>query len=328
MNSTNATARYTGVLYLLLLSVAAPALYAQGTSRGVQFFESGDWAGAKAEFSVAVQRNDRDARSHYYLGRLAMLEDDADTAAEHFERAVTLDQSVSDYHLWYGNAIGQQGSRVSMLKQPFLARRMKSELERAVELDARNIDARDGLVDFYSMAPGAMGGSTDKAREQAQAIAQVDAMRGHLAFARLAVNAKDTPAVEREMNAAIAAAPDNRRGYSALALWYEREKKWPQAFATLDPYIKRYPDDPYGRYGIGRIAAASGQQLERGEKGIRAFLAKPPKDAGPLVLSRAYQRLGQVLEHQGKRAEARSAFEQAVKIDPRNEEAKKALTAR
>jgi cytochrome c-type biogenesis protein CcmH/NrfG len=46
------------------------------------------------------------------------------------------------------------------------------------------------------------------------------------------------------------------------------------------------------------------------------------------VLSRAYQRLGQVLEHQGKRAEARSAFEQAVKIDPRNEEAKKALTAR
>ena len=100
---------------------------------------------------------------------------------------------------------------------------------------------------------------------------------------------------------------------------------WPQAFATLDPYIKQHPADPYGPYWIGRIAAASGQQLERGEQGIRAFLVKPPKDAGPLVLSRAYMRLGQVLDHQGKRAEARSAIEQAVKLDPRNEEAKKGL---
>jgi tetratricopeptide (TPR) repeat protein len=320
MSSTNATA-----LYLLLLSFAAPALYAQSTSPGVQLFESGDWAGAKAEFSVAVRRNDRDARAYYYLGRLAMIEDELEAAAEHFERATRLEPNVSDYHLWYGNATYQQVPRVSKLKQPFLARRVKSEFERAVELDARNIDARDVLVDFYSMAPGIMGGSADKAREQAQAIARIDAMRGHLAFARLAVSAKDTPAVEREMNAAIAATPDSLRGYSALANWYAEQKKWPQAFATLDPYIKQHPDDPYGPYGIGRLAALSGQQLERGEQGIRAFLAKPPKDAGRLVLSLAYVRLGQVLEHQGKRAEARSAIEQAVKIDPRNDYAKKAL---
>jgi tetratricopeptide (TPR) repeat protein len=323
MSPTNTTARYA-LLLLLLLFFPGPA-HAQGPSRGVQLFESGDWAGAQAEFSAAVQRNGRDARAHYYLGRLALLEDDADTAAGHFERAVALDQNVSDYHLWFGNALSQQAGRASQLKQPFIARRVKSEFERAVELDAQNIDARDSLVDFYSMAPGFMGGSADKAREQAQAIARIDAMRGHLAFARAAVNTKDTAAAEREMKAAIATAPDSLRGYSALANWYAKERKWPEAFATLDPYIKKHPDDPYGPYWIGRIAAASGQQLERGEQGIRAFLAKPPKDAGALVLSRAYQRLGQVLEHQGKRAEARSAIEQAVKLDPRNEDAKKAL---
>jgi tetratricopeptide (TPR) repeat protein len=136
-----------------------------------------------------------------------------------------------------------------------------------------------------------------------------------------------TLAVEREMNAAIAAAPDSLRSYSALANWYTTEKKWPQAFATLERYVRLHPTDPYGPYGIGRIAAASGQQLERGEQGIRALLANPPKDAGPAVLSRAYQRLGQVLEHQGKQAKARSVFEQAVRLDPRNEEAKKALHA-
>jgi tetratricopeptide (TPR) repeat protein len=312
-------------LAVLLLSFAASGLNAQSTSRGVQLFKSSDWAQAKAEFSAAVQRNDRDARAHYYLGRLAMIENNPAAAAEHLERAVKLDDSVSDYHLWYGNATRQQAMRASMFEQPFLAKRMTAEFDRAVTLDARNIDARDALADFYSMAPAAMGGGAEKAREQAEAIARIDAMRGHLAFGRLAVRMKDTAVVEREMNAAIAAAPDTLRVYSALANWYVSQKQWERAFATLERYIKRRPSDPYGAYGIGRIAAASGQQLERGEHGIRAFLAKPPKEAASPVLSLAYLRLGQVLEHRGKGTEARSAFEHAVRLDARNEEAKKAL---
>ena len=316
--------RQTGPAALLVIALAAVPLGAQAP-RGVQLFDAGDWAGAKAEWSATIQRNDRDARAHYYLGRLAMLDDDADAAAVQFERAVALDQTVSDYHLWYGTALSQQASRASTLKQPFLATRVLSEFERAVALDPRSIEARDSLVDFYSMAPGFMGGGTDKARDQAQALARLDAARGHLAFARLATAAKDAPTAEREMQAALASAPDAFRPYSALANWYAKDKRWPEAFAALEPYLKKHPDDPYGPYGIGRIAALSGQQLDRGEKGIRAFIAKPPKDAGALVLSGAWRRLGLVLEFQGKHAEAQSAIKQALTLDPRNEEAKKAL---
>src|SRR5688500_2645275 len=110
-------------LVLLLLGSSAATAPAQEVSRGVQLFESHDRAGARAEFVAALQRNDRDARAHYYLGRLAMLQNDADAAAEHFERAVKLDATTSDYHFWYGNAVAQKGSRASKLKQPFLAGR-------------------------------------------------------------------------------------------------------------------------------------------------------------------------------------------------------------
>jgi Tfp pilus assembly protein PilF len=312
-------------IFIIALSVAGTALNAQTTNRGVQLFLSSDWAQAKTEFAGAVQKNDRDARAHYYLARLALLEDDADAATEHLERAVKLDDKVSDYHLWYGKSISQQAIRASMLERPFLIGHAKSEMERAVALDARNIDARDVLADFYSMAPAAMGGGADKAREQADAIARLDAMRGHFALGRLAARAKDAAAVEREMNAAIAAAPDTLRIYSALANWYGGEKQWPQAFATIDRYIKRRPSDPHGPNAFGRIAAASGQQLERGEQGIKAFVAKPPKDVSPAQLSLAYLRLGQVLQQEGKTAEARVSFEQAIKIDPRNEDAKKEI---
>lgn len=309
----------------LLLSAVTPALFAQGTTRGVQLFESHDRAGARAEFTAALQRNDRDARTHYYLGRLATIENDPDAAAAHLERAVKLDGNVSDYHYWYANAIVQQVTRASKIKQPMLARRMRSSLERAVALDERNIGARDLLVDFYSRAPGMVGGSMDKARAQAQAIARLDPMRGHLAIARLAIVAKDTTAVEREMEAAIAVAPDSLRSYAAFAIWYTKANKWTQAFAILDRYIERRPNDPHGPYAIGRVAAFSGQQLARGELGIRAFLANPPREAAPPLFSRVYLRLGQVLGHQGKTAEARAALEQALTLDPRNDDAKKAL---
>ena len=313
-----------GPLSLLLICLAAVPLGAQ-VPRGVQLFDAGDWAGATTELAATIRRNDRDARAHYYLGRLAMLDDDADAAAAQFERAVALDDTIADYHLWYGAALSQQAGRASKLKQPFLATRVLSEFERAVALDPRSIEARDSLVDFYSMAPGFMGGGTGKARDQAQALARIDAARGHLAFARLAIAAKDTSTAEREMQAAIASAPNTFRPYSALANWYARDKRWPEAFAALEPYIKQHPDDPYGPYGIGRIAALSGQQLDRGENGIRAFIAKPPKDAGALVLSGAWRRLGLVLEFQGQRAESQRAIKQALTLDPRNQEAKKAL---
>jgi tetratricopeptide (TPR) repeat protein len=316
--------RPRGSLSLLLICLAAAPLCAQAP-RGAPLFDAGDWAGAKAEFAATIQRNDRDARAHYYLGRLALLDDDANAAAAQFERAVALDQTVADYHLWYGSALSRQAGRASKLKQPFLTKHVLSEFERAVTLDPRSLEARDSLVDFYSMAPGFMGGGTDKARDQAPALARIDAARGHLAFARLAIAAKDTSTAEREMQAAIASAPDTFRPYSALANWHAKDKRWPEAFATLEPYINKHPEDPYGPYGIGRIAALSGQQLDRDEKGMRAFIAKPPKDAGALVLSGAYRRLGLILEFEGKHAEARSAIEHALMLDPRNEEAKKAM---
>ena len=251
-----------GPLSLLLICLAAVPLGAQ-VPRGVQLFDAGDWAGATTELAATIRRDDRDARAHYYLGRLAMLDDDADAAAAQFERAVALDDTIADYHLWYGAALSQQAGRASKLKQPSLATRVLSEFERVVALDPRSIEARDSLVDFYSMTPGFMGGGTDKARDQAQALARIDAARGHLAFARLAIAAKDPSTAEREMQAAIASAPNTFRPYSALANWYAMDGRWPEAFAAL--------------------------------------------------------------EFHGQRAESQRAIKQALTLDPRNEEAKKAL---
>src|SRR5260221_9596473 len=93
----------------------------------------------------------RHLRARYYLGRLAMLEDDSDIAAARFERAVALDQSASDHRLWYGNALSRQAGHASPLKHVFYAGRGKGECERAVELDGRGIEAREALVHHFGI---------------------------------------------------------------------------------------------------------------------------------------------------------------------------------
>jgi len=310
------------ILAALLFSLAAPAVGAPVPSRGEQLFQSGDWERARAEFSDAVRRNDRDARAHYYLGRLALLDNDLDQASEQLKRAVDLEEGLSDHHLWYAKAMMQQAMHA---QNPLLAMGVKAQLERAVALDGRSLDARDVLLDYYSMAPAMMGGGSDKARAQADSIARLDAMRGHYALGRLAVRSNDSTAAIRELNAAIALKPDTLPAYATLASWYGSRNDWPRAFATLDRYVQRRPADPSVLYTIGRASATSGQELDRGERALRKYIAGPPKDAPRPTIALACLRLGQILDREGKSGEARAAYQRALELDPRNEDARKAL---
>ena len=306
----------------LILVVVASSAGAQDRDRGTLLFQAGNWEAARTEFSRMVDLNSRDAHAHYYLARLGLLSDEPDVAADHLAQAIDIDPTTSEYHFAYCRALGLQALRASKFKQPFLARHMRSECERAVELDSNNIDARDRLVDFYVRAPGFMGGGVSKALEQSDAIARVSAMRGRLSAARIAIQQEDAGHAQRELEAAITFAPDSLRPYLALASWHIQQKIWSQAFASIDRYLRQHPDDVYAKYALGRIAAASGQELARGEQGIRLFLAKPPADSGTATLSTAYVQLARVLEHQGRHVDAQGARDRAAALNPRNEEAR------
>ena len=66
--------------FLFMLVLVAPRLSAQDSHHGAQLVLAGDRAGARAELSMALQHNDRDAAAHYSLGRLAILDDHPDVA--------------------------------------------------------------------------------------------------------------------------------------------------------------------------------------------------------------------------------------------------------
>lgn len=307
---------------LLLLAVLAAPLRGQSPE---QLFQERRYDEARAAFLAQLARNRGDANAMYHLGRIAVAQQKTGEAIDWFEKAVDRDDRNALYHFWLASAVGDEAQRASKLRQPFLARRVKREFERAVELDPTMLDARFGLLDFYSVAPGMMGGSMDKAREQASEIAKLNGMRGHLAKARLALRQKDDAGAIKEYEAAIALAPDSTPAYYGLASLHRSRSRWSDAMSVYDRLIKARPDETVAHALWGIVSAIGGLQMDRGERELRFFLANAPKETPAQSYSNVHYRLGQILEKTGRKESARSEYLEAVKRNPKNEDAKKAL---
>jgi tetratricopeptide (TPR) repeat protein len=258
-------------------------------------------------------------------GRAALMQDRAGEAIKAFERAIAADGSVADYHYWLGTALGIEAQRASRLRQASLGRRARDEFERAIALDPRHVGARQGLVQFYTLAPGFVGGSMSKARAQAAEIARISPFHGHLAQGMVAERSKDPAGARRSYEAAIAAAPDSAGGYLALGLLHQRQQQWEDAFAAYERLQRARPGDGSVLYHIGRAASLSGHHLDRGEQALARYIANPPADATAYNVSRAHQRLAAIHERRGRKDLARQQLELAVKVDGHNDEAKRAL---
>ena len=175
-----------------------------------------------------------------------------------------------------GRAYGDQAQRANKLKQGLLARKTKIAFEQAVALDPNNLSARAFLVDFYQLAPGFMGGSESKASEQLAAIRARNPYRGGLVGATVQSRRKDVAAAEREWAQLVATFPDSLAPRTALAQSQISGRRFAEAFRTIDAARAALPASRVMGYMLGRAAALSGDQLDRGETALRQYLAQVP----------------------------------------------------
>jgi Tfp pilus assembly protein PilF len=308
-----------GVLSVLL----ATSLAAQSpVERAKSLMDSRDYNEAKA---ILQPLGATDATAALYLGQIAIEQNDPAKAVDWLEKSVSLNPRSSVSYDWLGRAYGIQAEHASKFKQPFLAGRTRSAWEKAIALDANNLDARDDIIVYYLRAPGFMGGGKDKARLMAQEIQKRNAYRGAVAWVRVCADAKDKPCMERELNFLVSSYPDSSVGYTSLASYYVNEKNFDKAFATIDQLLKLKPGDPAGLYAYGRTASFTGMNLERGEQALKEYMASPIP-TGPSI-AHAHYRLGLIEEKKGAKDLARREYQAALRLDPGQQEASKALAA-
>ena len=129
---------------------------------------------------LAIDNEEADfAAAQYYLGRVAFDEKKYDDASNYFEEAVEANNRVADYHNWLGNTYGTIAQEANVFKKGILAPKMKKAWENAIALDAKNLEARTSLIQYYLQAPGFMGGSIVKAKEVAHQIIKLKPAEGH-----------------------------------------------------------------------------------------------------------------------------------------------------
>ena len=311
-----------------LLLVIASSLAAQTPE---ELVKAGKYDDAKKVFAERVARNRNDANALFYMGRIAEEQDKFNEAVDWYEKALKLNDTSATYHFWLGSATGALAQRASKIKQPFLARKVKSEFERASQLDPKMLEPRLGLVDFYVMAPGFMGGSVEKAHQQAAEIKKLHPYRGFYAEARIASRQKNVAAegkaYEEALAAAKAAAPDSLAPWYSLANYYRRNNRYDESFALYDSIMKKKPDEIPVHASYGVVAALSGRNLERGERELKFYLEHPPKEINDATISFVRYHLGLIYEKTARKDAAKAEYTEAVRLNKDNADAKKALAA-
>lgn len=257
--------------------------------------------------------------------KASIRQNDGTRAVELLEKAIELKPQNAELHYWLSKAHALVGESSSGFKQLSSGRKVKVELERALELDPNHIQARIELTQFYSIAPGIMGGSDDKAREQAAEVKRRSPFDGHRAFALMYVTQKKLDLARNEFEQAVREEPQSARAHSALGRHLATtDKNYRRAFEELEKAIQLDAAYMPAWFRLGEAAALSGSNLARGEEALKKYVAYQPKDDEPQH-SRAHYYLGQIYEKAGKKAQARQSYAEAVRLRPHTKSFEEAL---
>jgi tetratricopeptide (TPR) repeat protein len=278
-----------------------------------------------AFMQAKLQKTPADSAAYNYLCRAYFSVHDWDDAISACEKAVSLDPGNSDYHLWLGRAYGEKADHASPLSAFSLARKLRKQLETAVQLNPRNVDARLDLAEFCTEAPGILGGGDDKVREQANALAKFAPAKAHLVLARLAEKQKDAATAEKEYQAAINASGGNAQEWLNLAAFYKHQARW----NDMEEALKKVAAAPNGRSDAllesADLLLRAGRNPAMAAQLLRQYLASDsPSERYPLF--EAHYVLGKALEKQGDIQGAAREYREALTLASNFLPAKEALT--
>jgi tetratricopeptide (TPR) repeat protein len=264
------------------------------------------------------------AAEHAAAGNAALDRNESEKAAALFEKAIALEPKNAKYHFLLGSAYGDMARKANVFSQASLAKKTKAEFERAVELDPNYTDARFGLIQYYLIAPGFMGGGDDKALAQAAEIRKRDALDGHRAYARIYSHQKKQDLVRKEMVEAVREQPNNARAHFYLGNVYMTEENWAAAQHEYEYAQKLDAAFMPVHFRFGQLAFKSGKDFPRGEESLRKYLGHKPVQNDPPHAATWYW-LGQLQEKQGKKAEAKTSYANALKLAPGDKDVTAAL---
>jgi tetratricopeptide (TPR) repeat protein len=322
--------------------------------------KAGHFKQARVILEKRIAENAKDADALVLLARVRLAYEDYEQAANLLQQALDIDPTHSDAHVYMAEAYSQKIDHVGVFEKSGIAKKIKSEAERALAGNPKNLDAMETLMEFHLEAPGIVGGSKDKAREIAEKIASLDPVRGNFAWAEIAAKEKRHDEREKFLVNAVAADPQSYDALTAVAALYLRDRwlnyrkagdyagkaaavdpgrvrayallaracagqeQWTALEQVLAKAEREVPDNYLPYFAAGNELLLMGKQPARAETYFRKYLKLEPEGEAP-SLPVAHWHLGLALEKQGRKQEAIQEIQTALKMKPGLKEAQKDL---
>jgi len=352
-------------LALLLANFCSLAVGQTAATSIESLVDDGHFQRAERQIKEQLKSEPNDPQLHYWMSKVALAFGRIDSSMQEAEKAIGLNNARADYHAQLVAALGVKlgSADTGFLARLSLARRFQAEAESTLKMDPGNAEASTDLVQFYLEAPSIAGGDKAKAVAVAERLAKIDPAHGNELKAQIAEHeghmdeaaqlykraAEGAPAdyeivastanfylnlenqkgfaeAEEFAKKAMKLNPDRIDAYNVLTVLYVKQRRWPDLAAIMNEADRRVPDNLAPRYQAGKfiLATAATDEFALAEESLRKYLTQPP-EAGSPPLGAAHWRLGQLLEKEGKKEEARKQLRTAVQLNPELKDAKEEL---
>jgi tetratricopeptide (TPR) repeat protein len=290
-----------------------------------QAFDKGDYAHAIELLKASEAKEPNNGAVELLLAKSHLELNQYDAAVASAEKAVASDPKNSEYHQWLGEAYGAKADHASMFSAYPLARKTQKEFETAVELDAKNFDAAQDLVEYDCTAPGMVGGGEEKAQPLIQKLMGLDASQGHYAAGNCRAVKKDYAAADAEFNKALDSKPKSAELIYNVGDYFHQRGQADGLAKVADLGEALAPGDPRGKFYRADSLIVKEENLEEAEKLLREYIRVAPLKSSYPKPWQAHYLLGQLFEKQKNVTAARGEYEAAVKLNAKYKPAQEAL---
>jgi cytochrome c-type biogenesis protein CcmH/NrfG len=252
-----------------------------------KLYELSDFEGSLKVLHELSQRN---AAAYELLGRNYFMTGDYKKATDALEKAIELEPRNSDYAMWLGRAYGRRAETSNPFSAMGHASKARQCFERAAQLNPKNIDALNDLLEYYMEAPGFMGGGMDKAKEVVARISQVDPAEGHWAQSKLDEKRKETASAEEHLRRALELNPQRVGRFIDLARFLAKQGRYQEADQNFARAEELAPGNPKLMYARADVYVKSGRNLDVAKDLLERYLQSsvgpedPPKSEARKLL--------------------------------------------
>ncbi len=278
---------------------------------------------ARLALQATLTAQPKNAQAHQLLCRVYYAQEMASEAIQQCDLAAANDPANSDTQMWLGRAYGMKASHANAFTAFSLARKVRFAFERAVQLDAGNIEAMNDLGEFYVDAPAIAGGGLDKARTLANRMQPRFASQAHRLLALIASADKDTATAESEFTKAALAAR-TPAAWIDLGQFYQEQNQPGKSMTALQTGIAADHRKDESLVDAASILTAMDQSPQLAEKLLREYLSSSSKsDDAPAF--KVHIQLGDLLALGGDAAGAQRQYAAAASLASNYAPARKAM---